>query len=426
MNRQLIALTALTVIAVAVAACAAPAAPAASPAQEGVLPEQGEDASPDGQDAGQLINTEKILEIGPDTPLCAIFPTLDGSGQQYTSRGTEDGDAIASGLGLSHGEVVFGTITDTIYDTMGLLPETDPTLITPDLYQGAVVILVVDNFQKPSAASAPVFPPMIAFYEGIDILIVGVDIGNFDTGQITHNIESAIGALVSNPASPAVNRFVINMSFALVPCNDELRVVFEDYRTEVNNNFPDLSMNLSALIAATYGSGHATAQGLTANRDFFAFTECLSGYMPVEGQDCGQVKFPGNTNIILVGAAGNSGYPFAFAPALWDHVVSVSASDNGGGKAGYSNTGEVMMDGTTKFSHGGVDVVGTSFASPRLALEQAFYLRNITSVSEGIECDGMAGIVARPPLGYIPEAGDWESGVTTDLPLGDARAQYCN
>jgi hypothetical protein len=422
MTRQLIALTALILIAVAIAACAAPATPADFPAQEAPA-ELGGSATPDGQNDNQFINT-KILEIGPETPLCAIFPTLDGSGQQYTSRGTEDGDTIASAFGLSHGEVVFGTITDTIYDTMGLLPETDPALITPDLYQDAVVILVVDNFQKPSVAGAPSSPSMVALYKDINILIVGVDIGSWEIDLVKQNVKNAMINLISDPEHPVVRQFVVNMSFALVPCNDAMKETLSQYQEDAMT-FAEFSANLSALVAFTYGNGYTNIPSQINTGDFAGFTQCLFGGH-TDNRTCGQLSLPVNANIILVGAAGNSGYDFAFAPALWDHVVSVSASDVGGGKAGYSNTGEVMMDGTTKFSHDGVDVVGTSFASPRLALEQAFYLRDITHPSEGIECDGTVGIVARPPLGYIPEAGDWDSGIPKDLPLEDARDQYCN
>jgi hypothetical protein len=86
-----------------------------------------------------------------------------------------------------------------------------------------------------------------------------------------------------------------------------------------------------------------------------------------------------------------------------------------------------MLPGSTGIIHDGQEVAGTSFASPRLALEQALYLLSITTPQQGVECQGSKGILASPPLGYVPEAGDWESpGLTTDLTLDDARTQYCD
>jgi hypothetical protein len=321
-------------------------------------------------------------------------------------------------LGLSHGDVVFDTIVNEIVNEIGRSPDlTDPVQITPDKYQDAAVILVVDNFKKPLAATDPDLLSRMALYQNENLLIAGVDIGSFEIDQVIHNVQTAISNFVSDLANPIVKRFVINMSFALVPCNDVLQETLRDYRDGVNTDFADLSMNLSALIAATYGSGHTRAVELTYVSDFSDFTKCLSAYS--DNRTCGQLELPGDTVIILVGAAGNSGYNFPFAPALWEQVVSVSASDTAGNKASYSNTGEVMMPGTT--SH--VDVVGTSFASPRLALYEAEYL--LANPGQGIECQGNAGILASPPLGYIPEAGNWESGLNTDLPLDEARAEYC-
>jgi hypothetical protein len=242
------------------------------------------------------------------------------------------------------------------------------------------------------------------------------------------------------------------MSFALVPCNEALRLTLAAYLTgdDDETNFDNLQMILEDLIEFTYGTGHSNALTLTQNDDFFGFIECLSGKnqkfdesyqldknYQLEDRTCDQLEVPASTNIILVGAAGNSGpgYLFPFAPALWNQVVSVSASEIDGVMANYSNTGEVMMLGTTQYTDVSVplddgstiltDVVGTSFASPRLALDRAQYLLSITDSNLGFKCQGNAGIWASPPLGYIPEAGDWESGVTTDLMLTDAKSEYC-
>ncbi len=391
--------------------------------------------------------TNEYTDFNAETPLCAIFPTLDG--QRYNARGATNGDALATDLDLSHGEVVF----DTIVYEMGTPNQTTPETIMPFLPQDTVVILVVDNFQKPSGEvvvldgdvfdyphsyeddsgqtisvalkydnSESVLTKM-ALYNDPAILIVGVDIGGFKIDQVSKNIELALRKFTSHPAT---RKFVINMSFALVPCNDLLQETFVDYQNKVNEDFDDLHTILEDLLVATYSSPDYVLN-LNKDNSFFNFMSCLSGSKPIERQPCENVSFPMETNIILVGAAGNSpspSYPFAFAPALWDEVVSASASNPDGNIAGYSNTGEVMMDGT--ISYGDVDVIGTSFASPRLALQQAIYLLSITSPDQGLVCTGSENVTTKPPLGYIPEAGEWnDTSLAKNLPLPTAVPAYC-
>src|SRR5262245_47479480 len=116
-------------------------------------------------------------------------------------------------------------------------------------------------------------------------------------------------------------------------------------------------------------------------------------------------------DLVAVGAAGNglrqlttgadgtttvqqlTALPFPFAPAIWNDVVSASASTSdspSGGHAvlmGYSNRGEVALEGSSRRA----DVQGTSFAAPRLTAWEAIYLLN----GGRFACD-----TYRPPLGY--------------------------
>jgi len=449
MTKQFVAPIILLLTLVAVVACGGvsssttPVSQGATPASQDATPEpkdsttEPSEATPESKDSTtepSVITTtpsiEEITEIYTSTPFCAIFPTLDGDGQEYGGRGTENGDVLAAKLGLSHGEVVFHTIVDTISATMGQSPDrTDPGLInTPNLYRGAVVILVVDNFKKPSAADAPGFPSMIALYQSVGILIVGVDIGSWEIDQVSRNIIAAIKTFVSDSTNP-VKGFVINMSFALIPCNDRLQMMLEQYRKGVNTDFAYLYKGLSEVISTAYGQHLDWLKVPGQDKKFFDFTKCLSAHS--DNRICGDsltvgtVTIPKDTVVILVGAAGNSHYPYPFAPALWgDQVVSTSASDSGNinMKASYSNTGEVMMDGSTRWNDIEIkvdgttekkSVVGTSFASPRLAFYEAKYLFS----NPNPRCQG-----SLPPLGYVPEA----SNAWQDLPLPVARAQYCS
>jgi hypothetical protein len=91
---------------------------------------------------------------------------------------------------------------------------------------------------------------------------------------------------------------------------------------------------------------------------------------------------------------------FPFAPAIWNSVVSVSATEADPAFAGpavpgsdlrtrYSNGGEVMLDG--QYTYGTTSVHGTSFAAPRLAYLEALYLLGGGAVPCGQPV---------PPLGY--------------------------
>jgi hypothetical protein len=162
-----------------------------------------------------------------------------------------------------------------------------------------------------------------------------------------------------------------------------------------------------------------------------------------------------NKRVISVAAAGNFGhqiFDFPFAPGVWDSVVSVSASgwdplNEEQLAAGfdptvtypttitaYSNNGEVMFDGHlsqdiikdnlyySDFSkapdhEGYVDYFGTSFAAPRLSVEEAFYLFHGGEVS----CVGSTQRSCQPPLGYSEGHGSWRN-----LLIGDAISRYCS
>ena len=86
----------------------------------------------------------------------------------------------------------------------------------------------------------------------------------------------------------------------------------------------------------------------------------------------------GERPTISIAAAGNSGFNFPFAPAIWDSVLSVSAGDAGQKPAAYSNWGEVVASGVHPMA---TAVVGTSFAAPRMSLAAAFYLLDLDELT---------------------------------------------
>jgi hypothetical protein len=125
------------------------------------------------------------------------------------------------------------------------------------------------------------------------------------------------------------------------------------------------------------------------------------------------VGAPGGLVVVPVGAAGNGvecaavkddkgnpkhmGLPFPFAPALWDFVVSASASDSNGNKAAYANGGELVLSDSHPAAMA-KNSYGTSYSAPRLSAVEAMYLANPGTVN----CASMT-----PTLGYITPATDY-------------------
>jgi hypothetical protein len=143
------------------------------------------------------------------------------------------------------------------------------------------------------------------------------------------------------------------------------------------------------------------------------------------------VEEPGSVGasaVIPVGASGNSGYSYAFAPGYWPNVVSVSADYTGWETCNPSvtptnaifapplgNSGEVIMGGLYNCLN------GTSFAAPRLSLEAAIYL----SRGGAMLCTGSNSAnngVDSPPLAYIQKDG---TPIFEDLERVEASNQYC-
>jgi hypothetical protein len=133
---------------------------------------------------------------------------------------------------------------------------------------------------------------------------------------------------------------------------------------------------------------------------------------------------PSGSAVISVAAAGNSGLPFPFAPALWSNVLGISADTSSGavtlsGKEFWSNAGEVLMEGkhTSATGAGGQLLIGTSYAAPRLSLQAALYLLT----GEPSKCKTPNGDFLNPPMSYAPEVNlKW-----LNLPLANAAKQYC-
>jgi hypothetical protein len=327
-----------------------------------------------------------------------------------------------------------------------------------------------------------------AFEDGAEVLLVGVDTIGYSTAVIAQRIPDALDLL---EIEFGLSRFVVNMSFAIVPCESLLEgldpsAVQGEYRDILEQEFPELAALFDRLVSEG-GVDEATALVTVLNlsttppeararveaavldrqtgttyrerniEDMGEYlVECYSSVegISVEQQDaiitptfdpdtdgkgliipeCEDPIFAGDPligvlrevvvrdvdvedgrKVINIASAGNSDLDFAFAPAYYPSVVSVSAAFSslpvgvGAGVALTSNAGEVMMDGV--YGHDGVFDVGTSFAAPRLSVEAAFYLIR----SGETTCTGVAG-QSSPPLAHL----GWDN-----LLRVDAGRNYC-
>jgi hypothetical protein len=120
---------------------------------------------------------------------------------------------------------------------------------------------------------------------------------------------------------------------------------------------------------------------------YFQYLNCLVASEPdADDPFCGALR-QGGQHFIPVAAAGNlnpaiaashtGAVEFPYAPALWDSVLSVSATD---AQEYVAKTGEVAMQGNleVELRSGTVKTIeGTSFAAPRLAVWAAIYLMQV-------------------------------------------------
>jgi len=169
--------------------------------------------------------------------------------------------------------------------------------------------------------------------------------------------------------------------------------------------------------------------------------ELLSGFVPkkmasISKSDSNVYASVTRENVISIAAAGNEGWGFPLMPALWDSGVSVSAQEGiySSRQIPYnifqndpepgvfvrpssmpcrgfcSNNGEVMQLG----KHPSLDLIGTSYAAPRLSVLAARYLLN--GGRNPCESQPNSAPAIAPPLGYD----GWRN-----LSVSQARDRFC-
>jgi hypothetical protein len=349
---------------------------------------------------------------------CLVTPYGQG---QYGSRGASIGSTKKP-----HGELVYSTLS---FSVTQLLSNASP-------------------IESSSTGSSFVPSPGgwlrhidVWRFDGADIILVGVDTLGFTTSVVSQRIQDVISLFSGNTsldgqALPKIDRYVLNMSFAIVPCDPDFGLNISDSaaqdeynRIAADPNLQELKNRIDALTSAVpftesvlyvsptynisrtltyYAHGLLDPAGLLASDPLVTETRSL-------------VK-SSTLKVIPVASAGNFDIAFPFLPAGFDEIVSASAEYAPSDKFS-SNAGEVRLWGYSMSmpfpgtSPAGTVAAGTSFAAPRLSALEALYLLR----GGGNSCAGPASSQpSQPPLGYSTGSGPWNN-----LAVAAAAMQYC-
>jgi hypothetical protein len=340
----------------------------------------------------------------------------------------------------SHGELVYQVARDEL---SGMLGKPDPGSLTTSPGPTAPPSPLPAS---PSPLPNPLPPTETAAEwkakDGRPVRLVAVHTQRYKSVEVIEGIKSEVASLVK---SQRFDRFVVNLSFVVIPCDvvdwlsdkdqnalfaaydqllakdTTLRDGLKDFVTgdrldpvkarakAPNANLTDtilkddrLARLRPYLAGAFYNQINGRALGFAEpNRQPPQKNALMTVYADQGGKNLdefirtGGDGISGPVKIIPVGAAGNGvkygepptfvGLPFPFAPALWDYVVSVSSTGP------HLNSGEVTLPGggpAMEPNH-----FGTSFAAPRMSALEAMYLLK-TGLTN-------CGASQNPPLGYV-------------------------
>ncbi|WP_117213266.1 S8 family serine peptidase [Allorhizocola rhizosphaerae] len=340
--------------------------------------------------------------------------------------------------GESHGKAVYNLLEQQLNTTAGLTTATARPRADYGLDSAAGITRLSEWSYRDSV-----------------VLLVGMDHDRSTTGDIADRLRDTVGAMRASKVK--FSRFVLNMSFVIAPCN-----VAQWLKEMGRFSVAEILANYQALIDAHPGLRRFQSALDDLVRDADGREERILRADPADGlepirrraavsefygqiikQNEGQVRertFNDPLKLIIEGefgvkelrvipvaAAGNGvlvrddtgslprrvRFAFPFAPAVWNAVLSVSASQKAqGSRAFYSNSGEVVMDGS--WAVGSAGMQGTSFAAPRLSARHAVYLLTGGEAT----CQGHL-----PALGYTDSGRTGQ--VWNDLQLPDAAAAHC-
>ncbi len=340
---------------------------------------------------------------------CAVTPDQI-LGQAFSRTAGAAGETDASGMTPEGEDIVAEELAASTEWIMQNLP-----YATPGTAQ--VAILVADDFSSDGSGDTPASHGWLVWevFEGLlallpqenagNILLVQVDIAD-EAGYRSDLILPAIQTAVAELRAQGINRFVLNLSFAFIPCQDsDTGFNFSDFMDARRNNpgrslVEHLGADPQAIrailadsrvsyidetgLASTQQEGSRGSQSLAAPSDAGEVPPTPSGETPqLRGQDLQVVRLFNNPRlqndplrdflrqsrrdliIIPVASAGNFKQRQPFYPARWPEVISVSANEGDNLRFWlHSNNGDVSAPGAWFLLDDGQYRAGTSFSAP--------------------------------------------------------------
>lgn len=364
---------------------------------------------------------------------CPVTPDgqghFSGGGLGHFSGGGL-GHFSGGGLGplanTPHGALVYGKLRELIAASYGT-----PTTDIPD----------ASNVNSDLRA-VTIWPA-----EGQELVLVGVDSRGLNTTILAGLVSKAMSDVT---AKWSARRFVLNMSFGLIPCDEGAGMTADDYRRLLEgeaaavraeavsdesktprDSLRELVAELDqlraervidpetadsifigrarALIFHEKGAEEVFATTTNQGNDvLFQLTQQLSA--PASSAARAELLGGLPDAAIIVAAAGNSDLSFPFAPAMWPGVLAVGAEPE------YANDSEVIMPDRYTLPGTAITIEGTSFAAPEMSFLAAVHLLR----GGAADCFGASG-ATHPPLSYADETGPW-----LNLDLATASNDYCD
>jgi len=323
---------------------------------------------------------------------CAVLPDQILGQANFSFAGAANFSfAGASGAELESAGLVFNAaeiVSDWQYSSTGPNP---------------VAILIVDDFSSdpltssdggrtadPGEASHGWYvdeflndlrdelPPTLAD----QILLERVDVGvgeGFRSDRILENLQEAISDLQGQ----GIDRFVVNMSFVFVACEED-SFNFREFVNRRRNNpnatlieelggdldyFEEILADRRIAVADERGFDvNNRAQGQGARPDFVENQIAILRIFEVsrlQSDPLRQFFRRSDVRMIPVASAGNFKWRRPFFPARWPEVISVSANEgNSTDIWTQSNQGEISTPGAFYLFSDDIYRAGTSFAAP--------------------------------------------------------------
>jgi hypothetical protein len=393
---------------------------------------------------------------GGDEVNCAVTPDQI-LGQAFSGTAGAEGETSEGGT-TPEGEAI---------ETEGL--GTSPEWIVENLLYAPsgpeqVAILVIDDFSSDGLGDVPashgwlvweVFQQLYAQLPQIpadQITLRQVDVAD-EAGYRSDLILPAIQSAIEELVAQGFRRFVLNMSFVFIPCQDrDVNFDFADFMNARQSN-PEHSLveqlggnpqyvrsiledarigyidetELASLEQET-PRGSPSLQVRVGETDVSEIPPTPSSTAPnFRGQDLSVLRLFNNARlqsdplreflrslrdimVIPVASAGNFKQRQPFYPARWPEVISISANEGNDLRFWlHSNNGDVSVPGAWFLFDDGQYRAGTSFAAPVVSVLIAV---DLTQTDPTCEIRGNAPMLAR---------GSYDNEL-----IAEAVSHYCN